>query len=210
MVDKNKFLANKPQDGGSVKEVLDEAVRRDGVPSDSDEFDLSSMYDPRSKYTPEQKMQAVMAYVATGTSRQAQKYCIVPEETIRWWKHAAHWWPEAVHYAKQVKQEELDAKLTGVIDSAVEQLHDRILNGDEVLTKEGDTRRKKMSGREIAMTMGIAYDKRGMIRTEAVGSSHKESIEESLEKLADKFQQFSEELERNRTAKIIDGERIED
>ena len=204
MVDKNKFV-DKLKDATSVKETL---ASEQKAPEDTGDYDLSEMYHPSSKYTAEEKFQAVMAYITTGNSKQAQKYCIVPANTIRYWKANASWWPEAVAYAKQQKQEELDAKLTKIIDLAVDQVEDRLINGDEVLTKNG-IERKKMSGKDAATTGAILFDKRQLIRGDPTSRTEKVSVDESLAALKAGFERLSEEIQEKLDLRTIEGERLD-
>ena len=206
MVDKNKFI-DKASEAKSVKAALAREVE---VPEDSGDFDLSEMYHQNSKYTAEEKMQAVVAYITTGTSKQAAKYCVVPPNTIRYWKASATWWPEAVAYARQMKQEELDARMTRVIDLAVGEVEDRLINGDEVVRQGGEIVRKKMGGKEAATTAAILFDKRALIRGEPTSRTERVSVDDQLNQLKDSFEKFSQEITRKVDAKVIDGERLMD
>lgn len=168
------------------------------------QLDLNELYSPHSKYTPEQKMYAVVAYMVTGSSIKAEKMTGIDASTIRWWKTKSEWWDKALAEARRTKQDALDAHLTGLIHRSAEEFEDRLLNGDEVVDKYGDTHRKKMSGRDIATTLGILFDKRALIRGDPTSNSGASSSQ--LKDLSQKFEDFAHKMrESGNMAKPIEG-----
>jgi hypothetical protein len=73
-------------------------------------------------------------------------------------------WVDILDQAKRERQAELDAKFTKIIHKATDEIMDRLDNGDEVLTKNGEIRRKRIAGREAAWIVGVITDKRAVIR----------------------------------------------
>jgi hypothetical protein len=59
-----------------------------------------------------------------------------------------------------------------------------------------------MKGRDIAVTLGVLYDKRALIRGDATSHTVSVSHDKKLEGLESKFKQFAMQLE----AKTFDGE----
>lgn len=167
---------------------------------EEEDFDLATLYHPRQSYTPQQKMQAAMAYVTTGSVTSAARHCPqVGMKTISHWKNKAAWWPEAVQHCRKMKSEELDGLLTNIIHSCNDAILDRLTNGDiHVSTKDGSVYRAPISVSKLATVMGIAWDKRNMQRGEY---SHKsgESTTAQLEMLKAKFEEFSKEQQAKRT-----------
>lgn len=168
------------------------------------DVDLKDLYSPKGKFTPEQKIQAVMSYLVTGTSRKASKICGINEATIRDWKTRSTWWMDAYAECKKKKQEELDAAFTQVIHNGVGYLIDRMENGDTKFdSKSGQTVNVPMSGKDIGWVLGVLFDKRQLLRGEATSRSEKVSETERLDKLQQQFQNMAKEVQ-GYNAKVIE------
>lgn len=59
-----------------------------------------------------------------------------------------------------------------------------------------------MKGKELAVTLGVLFDKRALIRGDATSHSVSISHDKKMEQLESKFKQFAMQLE----AKTIEGE----
>jgi hypothetical protein len=156
-------------------------------------------------HTPDEAIAAAATWLVTGSSVKTEKLTGIPAPTIRYW-YAQPWWKELVKVIRYAKQEELDAKLTGIIMDAAEQIHDRVQNGDVVLnpdTHEMD--RIPMKGVDLSKVLGIHYDKRSMLRANPLDKAQNKqqgSIESTLKRLADQFEAMS----RQASMKVIEGE----
>src|SRR5690606_19539667 len=126
----------------------------------------------------------------------------VPAWTIRKWKQETPWWNQAVMEVKRAKQEQLDAKLTNLIEKTMSELRDRLMHGDEVVTGKGKKIRKKVSARDLSVITGVLYDKRTHIRRDVDPTQDKPEDEDTLNKLQNDFEKLSREI----NAKVIDGE----
>lgn len=177
-----------------------------GKKRDSDwELDLNELYAPNGKYTPEEKLYAVVCYMVEGNSIKASKRCGVPPDTIRWWKNESSWWNDAMREARRQYQDMLDARLTSIIHKATDEFEDRLINGDEVITKGGGLAKKKMGGRDVATSMAILYDKRALLRGDPTSNPGKGSSNQ-LDALAQKFEAFARKMEESgNLAKPIQG-----
>jgi hypothetical protein len=164
-------------------------------------LDYVDLYHPRSPYTPEQKVSAVMAYLVTGNSKRASKHCGIKDNIIRDWKTRSDWWPEAMRECRKKKQEELDSLYTSLLHQTVGQLADRIQNGDEYLKKDGTKARKLLTARDLAIITGIIYDKRALLRGDPTGRIEKRNTGDSLIRLQKNFDKIAKQLE----AKTIKG-----
>jgi len=175
------------------------------------DIELSDLYAPNGKYTPEEKVAAVMSYVISGTSKKAsrnlenQTGLKVPPDTIRWWKNSSIWWPDVYAEMKKKKQDELDGAFTSFIHTAIEGMEDRIKNGDHVVTKTGEIIRKPMSGKDIGWLMGVTFDKRQLLRGDPTSRVEKTSEGERLDKLEQLFMKMSN-MQKEWNAKTIEGE----
>lgn len=153
-----------------------------------------------SNWKIEDKQRAVAAYAATGSFLKTAKLIGIPDATIRYWSKQG-WWEEELRRADQQDTSELKATYTRIAKRAAEALEDRIENGDEVVTKDGDILKRRIPGKELAIITGIAASK----RKEALEQPNQvalQSANERLTQLVDAFIKFS-------SAKQIEGTAIE-
>jgi hypothetical protein len=114
----------------------------------------------------------------------------VPHTTLSKWQ-ADPAWEERMLRVRQANIARLDAGLTRCLDKALAQVEDRIDYGDERLVSVRDEggavsvqpTRVKMSGRDLAVTAGILFDKRQLLRGVSPAGS-RGPIEDRLETLA--------------------------
>lgn len=167
----------------------------EGPYSDEDmAIDLADLYSPRTLYSPEQKIAAAQAYLITGTSVKAQKYCGVKADIIRLWKSNAPWWPDLFRTVKKQKNDELEATFTYIMDSALTQVADRLENGDSKLQKDGTLVKVPMGGKETAVVLSIMYDKRALLRGDVTSRVEKKDGNAML-LLQNKFEEIAKQLE---------------
>lgn len=171
--------------------------------SESLDIELKDLYACNGSYTPEEKIEAVMAYMVTGTSRKASKLCGVPEGTIRWWKSQSLWWDDLMKECRRKKQDELDAMTTGVIHRAVEQIEDRVQNGNTKTTKDGVPFNAPLTAGELSMVVGILFDKRQLLRGDPTSRTENVSESQRLEELQKNFEKMASEIQ-GYNAKVID------
>lgn len=152
--------------------------------------------DPRSPFSAEERLLAVMAYIVSGNKateavRLAGLEDRLSPELLRKWKCNAPWWDEAYAIAKARLQDELDAKYTRLIHKLSEEVDDRILHGNAQMTKDGDIVRVPVSLREAVTALGILSDKRAMIRGEPTSRSADQGLA-VLDKVLDRLQSVGE------------------
>lgn len=128
-------------------------------------------------HTPDERLQAALAWTVTGTGEGASAVCGIPARTIQEWAHS-EWWPALVAEARALKQEELDASLTNIITKCAQRLTER-LDSDEGVSKAGI--------QQIATTLAISMDKRALMRGDPTSRTERVSSEERLTKLRDEF-----------------------
>jgi len=165
-------------------------------------WDLKDLYHTNSCYTPETKVRAVMAYLVTGTSKQAEKFSGVKATVIRDWKSKSEWWPLVMGECRKKKQDELDAAYTSILHQAVGAISERIENGDEYIDqKTGERKRKLLSARDLAIITGVIYDKRALLRGDPTGRIERRTSGDNLKMLQKNFEKIAQQLE----AKTIEG-----
>lgn len=182
-------------------------------PENTLDLELSDLYHPSSKYTPEEKVSAVLSYVVTGTSKKAAKNLKkqtgldVPHATIRYWKASALWWPDVYAECKKKKQEELDGAFTAFIHTAITEVEDRVRRGNYILDKNNEIVRIPMDGKAIATCVAIFFDKRQMLRGDPTSRIEKVSEADRLDSLEKSFKQMSNSVQ-GLNANVIEGEVI--
>ena len=143
------------------------------------------------------KARAVACYAATGTYAKASAISGIPEATLRYWAKQ-EWFQEELLRADQADTDELKSTFTRIAKIGAVQLEDRIQNGDEVVTKDGEIVRKKIGGKDLAVITAIAADQ----RRKAMETPDVVSVQNTGEKLASLMQEF---IKFNK-AKTIEGE----
>lgn len=134
-------------------------------------------------YTPDQRMQAALAWVVSGTAAEASRICNIPATTISDWTHQP-WWDGLVGEARRLKDVELDRKLSGVIDKAMQRLAERLDQNESI-----------NNIKDLAVVAAVAYDKRALMRGDPTSRVEKVSAEQRLERLTQKFREVARQTE---------------
>lgn len=172
-----------------------EELRRKGIKTSPKQQRIAGPKNTRDHYTEKQKMQALCAFAVCGNSRRVAEMTGIPEGTIRAWK-STEWWFEAMTRVHQEEDEQLDVKLTALIDKAVDKVNDSLDNGDWIYDiKRGKLVRKPMSGKDTAIITAITLDKRQLLRGQPTSRVEKVSQDERLLRLAEQFKNFSKAKE---------------
>jgi len=195
-----------------IKGMKDQEVDLVEVEYTEEQFniDLKDMYAPNSPYTPEQKIQAAQAYLITGSSYQAQKYCGIKADVIRDWKTRSSWWPDLFIQVRKTKNDELDANFSAVIHSAVGEVADRVTNGDSKLQKDGSLVKVPMGGKELAIVLGILYEKRALLRGDVTSRTDTGGNKDAMKLLQSKFEDIAKQLSAtpiNSTYEVIEEQK---
>lgn len=133
----------------------------------------------------EDKSRGVAAYVATGSFTKASAVTGIPETTLRHWAKQ-DWFAEEAKRVDRQDTEELKAVFTRIAKRASQELEDRLENGDEVVTKEGDIIKKKIPGKELAIIGAVAADK----RKQQMDTPQTVAIQNNQEKLLSLMESF--------------------
>lgn len=156
---------------------------------------------------PEQKrIEAVTIYAATGRFTTVAELTGVPETTIRQWRKQP-WFQELLLEIRSENNEKIDAKFTEIIEGALEQLADRVANGDHVVLRDGTVVRRPIPAKDLSLVAAINVDKRQLLRGEPTSRSEQIGNDtkplDRLEKLAETFEQLAKH---GRVPKTIDVE----
>jgi len=165
-------------------------------------------HDPRyrNRYSDTKKMEVVCCFAVCGNSKQASEITKVPEATIRTWKQT-EWWYEILSRIQAEEDEELDTKLTKLLNKAVAHVNDRLDEGDWVYNAKLDKLiRKPINAKDAAIVTAITIDKRQLLRGQPTSRVEKVSQSERLTKLAEQFAKFSLAKEVSSTAELVEIE----
>lgn len=116
-----------------------------------------------SRYTDAHRREAAMTFLVTGNLRATATQTSVNERTLSDWVKADWWEPllQTLHYEKG---RELDSKLTQIIDRALDEVADRLVNGDHKIGRDGNIVRVPVPAKEAAIVAAVMFDKRQIIR----------------------------------------------
>ncbi len=157
---------------------------------------------PGSQYTDEQRRAVIADYCVTGNITKTAAMHNMPKQTVSNWAKS-DWGVELLGQIRTEKGEELDAKLTKLIDAAFEQSQDRVENGDYRLTKDGKLIRVPMGGYQLVISGATAYDKRQLHRNQPTAISDKSG---DMVALANEFRKLSQQWD-EKQARVVSTQR---
>lgn len=149
-----------------------------------------------SSWTDKDKQRAIQVYKATGAILKTCDITGIPYNTIHLWMKQ-QWWKEWLNRAKAEDTAELEDAATNIAKQAAGVISERLLNGDHVLTKDGDLVRKPVGAKDASIVLGISLQKRKEL-SEIPQREIQLGTAERLLKLVEQFANFA-------TAKAIKG-----
>ena len=163
----------------------------------------------RKTYTSADRREAAMALlIYDGSTKTAARHLGMPPSTLLLWQRREDW-SEIVSTVQDEYEQKYEKQLTGrydrLVDTAQEQLADRLENGDYVFDKQGQLVRKPMSGKDISVAGGICFDKSRLLKNRP--TSIQGNADHRLNDLLEKFRQVGRELAGGR---VIEGEVVKD
>ena len=117
-----------------------------------------------SKYTDEQRRQAVVEYCIKGNDQAVSDATGICRQSINRWRLHEDWWDELVGEVRQEINEQILAQNMEIATKAGERVLDSLENGDEKLVWDKDKgehviKRVKPSGKDSMVISGISQDK---------------------------------------------------
>lgn len=144
---------------------------------------------PNNVWKMDDRLDAALAWLITGSTVEASKVCGVPDRTIRDWM-TKDWWEPVLEEARKAKQKELDAVWTRIIHKAAIEINDRLDNGDSVLNKNGAVVKLPVKAKDLSFILSVITDKRNLARGEPTSRRESKTVEESLKVVADRLESF--------------------
>jgi len=138
----------------------------------------------------EKRIEAVTTYLSTGNQMEVSRLTGVPIKTINQWK-SSDWWKEMEKKIRSEEEQQLDAKLTKVIDKTLAKLMDSIENGDHIYDQRtGQIKRVPAKLRDLNTAFNTILDKRQLIRKQPTKIVEQTNTATQLQNLADQFAKF--------------------
>lgn len=167
----------------------------------------------RGMYPEQKRLEVVSLFAATGNFKQVSELTSVPVPTIKVWRKQ-DWFQELLKEIRDENNEKIDAKFTEIIENALEQVADRVQNGDFVVTPRGDLIRRPIPAKDLSLVVAINVDKRQLLRGEPTNRTEDkvsvpESVVNRLDKLAKTFEDLAKHGRKPRTLEVKDAEVVE-
>ena len=156
-------------------------------------------YDPktgtgdRGTWPEKKRMEVLTTFLATGSQAHTAAITGIPEQTIRTWRKQ-EWWTDRIKEIKEGDNLQLDAKLTKVMDKALDAVVDRIENGEYMYDpRTGEIKRIPAKLRDVQKVAGDMIDKKTLLAKVQKGKEEqKQAITaDHLLMLAREFSKFA-------------------
>lgn len=145
----------------------------------------------KKNWSDRKKIEVVTSYLALGKAPMVEAVTGVPSQTIRIWKMQS-WWKDLVREIQMSEDQELDGKLTKIIDKSIDVINDRLEHGEFILdSRSGKVKRVPVKLRDTHRVTSDLLDKRNVLRGKPTSITERVSTEDVLKKLAQQFQEFT-------------------
>ena len=178
-------------------------------------MDMDISVEKGSKYTDEQRREAVIEYSAHGNMAKVSKVTGIPDSTLSHWKHNSEWWVTILGDLRNETSDRILPQYLEIVEKANERQIDSLQNGDEKLIwdtakKEHVVKLVKPTGKDASFMGGIAQDKARTLMNLPTAITSNESVKDSINKLAqifkDKSDQYKAEQLKEKQVSAIPGE----
>ena len=162
----------------------------------------------RQGWWPEDKKTEVVALYVSGVTdpEDLSRLTHVPASTIQRWR-GEDWWIEVSEKIHTTIDTDLVARQTEIVETALEEIQDRLIHGDAVVNKKtGEVTRKPVSMRDATIVANTMTDKRQLLRGKPTSRSEKLTVDDRLSKLAEEFKRFAAAKDITAESKAISQE----
>lgn len=143
-------------------------------------------------YSPEKKIQALSAWMITGTASEAARMTGISVGTICSWKNKSTWWPALMAEMNKDYNAELDVLYTNVLMKSAKKLITVIDNGEDIYNARMDKMvKRQLSGVSLAKINSHVFASRALMRGDPTQRIEKVSSKERLSMLSQEFEKFS-------------------
>ena len=151
----------------------------------------------KTGWYPEEKKIEVATLYAAGVIKSAEleRLTGIKAATIRDWR-TSDWWKSMLDQIHTTHDEELVSKMTQIVDSSLDTIQERLINGDYVYNqKTGEIVRVKVPLRDTVKVTSTIVDKRNLLRGKPTSRSETIRQDERLLQLAQEFRKFAQAKE---------------
>lgn len=149
-------------------------------------------------WTPDDVQSALEAYVLHGSIQEASRTTSVPPPTICLWIGDPRNQQLLDSLARETARN-ASYRAGALFAQHLEQIQDRLTNGDEVVSPKGEVVRRLMSGRDLAFSAAmLASEARAWAAVAASTSAPTDVSHERLQELEETYARARAELERRR------------
>jgi len=156
---------------------------------------MSELVGGGSKYTDQDRRQAVLEYAIYGSFTRVAKSMDIPRQTLSAWKRT-DWWEPLLSEVQQEKNDQIVAGLGRIAEKAILETEDRLENGD-VYVAQGKVTRAPVKAKDAVLIGAVAVDKRQLLLnkpTSISGGSGSKKIEDLIKKFQDISQAHKEQM----------------
>jgi hypothetical protein len=154
---------------------------------------------PTNYITEPKKVEVATLYAVTKDFRQVAELSGISVNNLKKLSEES-WWDNIVRQVTKEKNEELDVKITSVIDKAIFVLADRLENGNEYVDKKTKEKyRVPANIKDTANALDILFDKRQLIRGEATTTTKTITYNDRLKTIRDTFENLGKEKKIEKT-----------
>lgn len=160
------------------------------------------------------KVEALTYWLATKNLTETSMTTGVPYETLQKWK-ASDWWKDKQKQLEGDELDQLDKKLSKAVDRALDNLIDRIENGESMYDpRTGEVRKVPAKLRDLNVAFNTVLDKRQLLRKQPTKIVEQQTTATQLQNLAQQFAQFvtgkpQQENIKDVQSEFIEGQNIE-
>lgn len=134
-------------------------------------------------YTQEEKYLAACHYYQFHNMKKLERDLGIPVPTIQGWKDTV-WWDDLTKQVMKDTEAKMRSRGLEIIEKAQEEIMDRLVNGDVVVSKIGTLIRKPVALRDALFTFLTTFDKNRIINMQPTKvSSGSEATTELLKQL---------------------------
>lgn len=152
----------------------------------------------KEHWSDSQRIEAITAYIACGSPSQVCTNLNIPLPTFNRWK-AQKWFKDYMEQIRNQETLELDAKLSRIVKKSLEQLEDRVDNGNyQFNPRNGEIIRVPVTLKDLSGAADKLLERQAKIREKPEVQTEEQSMQSKLVKLAEEFAKFSK-------AKTIEG-----
>jgi len=146
---------------------------------------------PGKHWSQQQKIEAVLTYLATGSETKTAAATGVPKATLHIWRYQP-WWKELVVQLQEEKDDSINADVAKIIEKSMATVADRLEHGDFGFNqKTGEIFRKPVNLKDAHKVAVDMIDKRNLLNGKPTSRTESVSANNQLEFLAKKFAEFA-------------------